>query len=155
MKGWAALTLVVLAVAFLGGKGAAGTDVAKLRPVEVLWVQVVDGEVHLHTDMGDAGRGTDVNAAIEDLKQRASGKVFLKTAEYLLLSEQAQPLLQELLGHLRPSCMVCLAQGDVDLEQVGAYLREHPPKRNLARYQAGERELEVLKVTEGSMELVS
>jgi len=91
MKGWLALTLVVLAVAFLGGKGAAGTDVAKLRPVEVLWVQVVDGEVRLHTDMGDAGRGADVNAAIEDLKQRASGKVFLKTAEYVLLSEEALP----------------------------------------------------------------
>lgn len=155
MKGWIALTLATLAVAFLGGRGNTGTEIARLRPVEVLQVERSDGLVCLKTDMGDSGVGEDVKAASEDLLEGAPGEVFLDTAEYLLVDENALELLPELMPYLRPSCMVCLVEGKVDLEQIGAYLQAHPLGRNLAQYRAGEKELEILRVSEGDVELVS
>ena len=155
MKSWIVLTMAVLAVAFLGGKGKTGTDVGKLRPVEVLWVRMQDDSIYIVTDMGDSGMGENVKSAARDLKRKASGEVFLDTGEFLLVDENAQSLIPELIEMLRPSCMICLVQGKVDMEQVGAYLRSHPPERNLAQYQACEQELEILKISKGGMELVS
>lgn len=149
MKLW----IVLVLVAVLGSLATAGTDVGQLRPVEVLWVRTEQGKVCLRTDLTDVGSGENVEAATADLKQRASGEVFPETAEYLLINEKDQDLLAELIPELRPSCMVCLVRGEVDLQQVGAYLRAHPPQRTLAQYQAGEGLEEILEISEGSMKL--
>lgn len=152
MKRWVYLLAVVLAVAFLSGKRA---DVANLRPVEVVSVTQSDGGIRIVTDSGDSGNGTDVGTAIKDLKATTPAEIFLETGEYLLVTEECLSCLPELMEHLRPSCAVCLVNGEPDMKEVAQYLKIHPPKRTLAEYRAGIKELPVLKVEEGRMELVS
>ncbi len=147
--------LVLAAVILLGGKGGTGTDIAQLRPVEVVVVGQKDGQIRIQTDTGDGGIGPDVTMAIDNLKNTAPAEIFLDTAEYLLIERECLGELPNLMNHLRPSCGVCILEGEPDLEQTARYLNIHPPKVTLSRYQAGERRLEVLVIKEGVMELVS
>jgi hypothetical protein len=57
--------------------------------------------------------------------------------------------------YLRPSCGVCLEDGETDLEQVGLFLRQHTPEITLMKYRAGDRALQTLVTREGRMHLVS
>lgn len=153
MKRWGYLLLVVLAAAMPGGRTGAGTDVAKLHPVEVVSVACTEGMIRVQTDTGDTGVGTSLRSAIEDLHRTASAEVFLETAEYLLIDREE--MLVELMDYLRPSCSVCILQGEVQLEYVASYLQLHRPTATLRKYRAGMKGLQILRVTEGRMELVS
>jgi hypothetical protein len=132
-----------------------GTDVAVLSPAEAVWASVEAGIVCLKTDGGDLGMGATVAEALENMKQTASGTVFLDTADYLLISESCTALLPALMTYLRPSCVVCLEDGSSDMEQVGAFLEYHKPELTLVRYKAGEKDLPRLRTRDGRMELVS
>lgn len=153
MKRWMYWLLAVLALSILGGKGSTGTDVAKLQPVEVVYVARMDHQVQIKTDTGDRGMGENLQTAIANMQATAPAEIFLETAEYLLVD--AEDLLGELMEVLRPSCRVCILKGDLELERVGAYLRIHQPGVTLRKYRAGMTDLQILKVTEGRMELVS
>ncbi len=155
MKQWAYWLLAGVALSFLGGKSSAGTDVAKLQPVEVVYVARADDRIRIITDTGDSGMGEDLQAAIAKLQATTPAEVFLETAEYLLVDSECWDLLDELTEVLRPSCRVCVLDGDLEPETVGAYLRIHRPVVTLRKYRAGVTDLQILKVTEGRMELVS
>ena len=149
MKRWIWL---VLAAVLLGCCESPGTDVGKLRPVEVLIVSCQGNLVVLQTDTADLGQGATLEEAVENLQATAPAQVFLDTAEYLLISREALHLLPKLRGYLRPSCGVCLLEGE-PVGDFASYLKIHQPTQTLANHNPGE--LETLKVTEGRMELVS
>ena len=155
MKGWMFWILAVVAISLLGGRSSAGTDVAQLRPVEVVSVSLVENQVQIEIDTGDKGLGTDLQTAIRNLRDTAPAEVFLETAEYLLIGSDCEALLPELMGQLRLSCRVCRLEGEFLPEQVGQYLNIHQPATTLRQYRAGLREMEVLNVNRGRMELVS
>lgn len=154
MKRWAYFVLAVLAVAWLSGKGVSGTDVAKLQPVQVVWVKAEEELIVVTADSGDQGSGTDLHSAIQDLKDSAPAEVFLDTAEYLLIAEHCTGLLPQLMDYLRPSCMVCRTEGEPDFSLVSQFLQIHQPDSTLQKYRVGITELPILKTTEGRMELV-
>lgn len=155
MKRWLWYLLVIAAVAALSGKNPSGTDVGRLQPVQVVRVSSTAGQILIQTDTGDLGQGETLKEAFEDMKNTASSKVFLDTADYLILSPKCKSLLPALMEYLRPACSVCLEDGEPDLEQVGKFLEVHDPKLTLMRYRAGQRELKTLVTREGRMELVS
>lgn len=155
MKRWGYWILAVLAVSALSGRSAAGTDVAKLRPVEVVSITCVEGQIQVRTDTGDGGIGENLKAAIQNLQDTTPAEVFLDTAEYLLIDADCKELMEELMGYLRPSCGVCMVEGNPELEKVAAYLKIHQPTATLRKFKAGMTELQTLKVAEGRMELVS
>jgi hypothetical protein len=92
--------------------------------------------------------------AFADLKQTASGDIFLETADRLLISPHAVELLPELTDYLRPGCNICVEMGQIDMESVGAFLRIHEPGVTLQDHRAGETALPVLCVVDGRMYLV-
>ena len=155
MKKWLYLLSGLLVVMVLGNSSSAGKDVGKLRPVQVVCVNMVDGQVQIWTDTGDIGVGIDLHRAVEDMKASAVAEVFLETADHLLISEQCVSLLSEAAIYLRPSCSVCLMDGEPEMEQVGQFLTLHIPKITLMEYRAGEHSLQTLKTTDGRMVLVS
>ena len=146
MKGFLIGAAVLTAALLLSGENGAGTDIAKLEPAQVLWVEESAGYVSVSTDIGQSGRGTDLAAAVRDMEQAASGTVFLDTAEYLLLSPSAEEWLPELAELLRGSCRVCLVEGTADLEAVGAYLAVHKPGVTLRDCRKGSYGLPLLSV---------
>lgn len=154
MKHWLWYALAIAALAALGFAPFQGTDVAKLNPVEVVRASEEDGYVLVETDGGDIGVGTDAKSAFADLKRKASGEMFLETADYLLLDPELTDQIAAFGAFLRPACAVCLELGEADMEVVSRFLGTHKPEVTLLDIRAGEKELPALMVWEGRMQLV-
>lgn len=155
MKRWLWYLGVVAAVAALSAKPSAGKDIGKLQPVQAVCVSCSEGMVLVQTDTGDWGEGETLPGAVERMKETAAGEVFLETADYLLLSPDCADLLPAMMEYLRPSCSVCLMEGDPDMEKVGSFMQIHAPQVTLMRYRAGDRKLQTLVTQDGRMCLVS
>ncbi len=153
MKRWIILFLATVALGLLARMDHTGTDVAQLEPVEVVYVDVDEGIYIVSTDTGQQGRGITLAGAIDGLKQGASGKVFLETAEHLLVSPAARESLPRLLQLLRPDCSLALAQSEPNMVTVARFLDTHRPGLTLNDYRALRRELPVLYTWEGGMNL--
>lgn len=124
-----AVLVLVLAIGLFmtGALPFEGSDVAALVPVEALTVDLRDGQVIL--DGGQCnGRGESWEAALEDLQHSASGKVFLGTAEQIVISRRAASLIPDVIrsDRLRPAAVVCVCPGDPpDPEEAAKYLSAH------------------------------
>ena len=116
------LYAVILALLFLAPLER--LDVAKLLPVEAVAIYLEEGEVVLETDSEDQGRGDTVQAALENLKQNATKIIYLDTARYLLVAENAQAQAQELLQYLKPSVQQGIYAGG-DVKEEAKYLDAH------------------------------
>jgi hypothetical protein len=129
------------------------SDIAKLKPVEAVRISVIQRMICVETDTGDLGAGEDLPKAFADLKQTASGDIYLETADRLLVSPQAVFLLPELKAYLRPGCNVCVALGEADMGDISEFLRNHEPGVTLQNYWTGNRDLPVLYSIDGRMYL--
>lgn len=154
MKKWLVYALILAAIPVLSFGGFGGRDVGKLQPVQAVMVQLENGKLRLLTDTEATGRGENVPEAIEDMNKTADARVYLDTADYLLLSEGAEAYLPQLQEYLRPSCCLCAVAGQIDMTKVGTFLELHQPEQTLTRYEAGERELPLLISEEGRLKLV-
>ena len=144
----AALSMVLLMR--LPGQSA---DVAELEPVETVLVCRRGSDICITTDTGATGTGENLPLAVEDLNRHASGRIFLDTADYLLV-EGEDISWEELYPVFRPGCWVCRASGIEDLEAAGAFLKIHPPSNILLQVCAEERQAENLLQKEEGLELV-
>lgn len=153
MKRWGWFLLIIASVALLNGR-TGGTDVGRLRPVQVLMVSQSGRGICLRADTGDLGYGKTVAEAMENIRACASGEIFPDTVEYLLLTPEAEPLLEDLSRYLRPSCCLCIVEGEPELSLVGAFLEQHVPEASVRLWRCAEDALPLLIVKEGRMELV-
>lgn len=155
MKKYLRYGLMALVVLFFGAESSGGKDIGKLQPVQVVCMSRIGDELLLQTDTGDQGRGHTPQEALADMKSAAAGEIFLDTAEFLLLTPDCLDILDEMGAVLRPSCSLCLMEGEPNLEQIGQFLALHTPKLTLMEYRAEPGQLQTLKTTDGRMTLVS
>ena len=155
MKRWLWYLAAVVLVAALGWMPFHGTDVAKLQPVELLCVMADGGKVKVQTDTGESGQGAMLQEAVFDLKESTAGEIFLDTADFLLLSESALYLMDEMGAYLRPGCKVCLFTDAPETETAARFLRTHAPDKTLLDYRAGDCSLPRLIIQKERMYLVS
>lgn len=144
MRRWIVYALVLALVLLLSP--AAKTDVGELLPVELLYIYYSnEGTLCVETDTGDFGTGETLDRALSDLKATASGNIFLDTADYLVITKEAAPLLPQLWKILRPATQVCLGAG----ADAGAakFLSAHKPGVTLNDVRAGMGILPVLTWT--------
>lgn len=151
MKRW---VLLLLLGALLLCKPFSATDVARLKPVDVIRVSTTNGGILVETDTGETGTGQDLDSAFENLKKTADGEIFLETADRLLISPQAVELLPELTDYLRPGCNICVEMCAVELDLVSDFLDTHEPGLTLQDHRAGQCVLPVLYLIDGRMYLV-
>lgn len=144
MKAWLWFGAFLGAVCVLSRLPHPAVDVGELEPVQVVAVVWSEGAYHLSADTGASGRGATLAQAAENLSEGATGKVFLETAEFVLLAPGV-PVTEEFCAVLRPSCRVSLAPAGTDPEAAGEYLRVHPPGTTLNDLRAGKRTLEWLR----------
>ena len=152
MKRWIAYFGVLAAALAL--EPSSGTDIAKLQPVQAVYLYIEDGALIIQTDTGDVGRGRNLDGAFADLKQTTAGTVFLDTADYLIVTETTAELIPGLYDDLRPACIICIGETKIDLEMAVGYLTAHEPKSTLKDHRAGQTELPRLRTEEGRMYLV-
>ena len=118
MKHWIIYMVIVLLVS----TSFRGTDIAKLAPVEVVWLSENAGEIYLETDTGDSGKGDSVQAAYNNMKASAHGTIFLDTADYLIIQNGNEHLIADTYELLRPNCRICSAPIIPDMESVAGFL---------------------------------
>lgn len=144
---------IVLYIAVLGLLTLApvkSIDLGNLRPVEVVMVCRQADAVVIATDTEDVGRGTDAAAALENLKATTPGTVYLDTAEYLLVAEDAEDAAEQLRNSLKKSVRVCMAEPEVDLKTAAEFLPVHGDLPQLKNWKTGDK-LPCLTVTENGL----
>ena len=99
-------------------------DVAKLAPVEAVAVYMDNNEVVLETDTELIGRGTTAEKALAVLKTSAPAVVYLDTARYLLIGENAQAYAEDLLKHFKTTVKTGRYQGG-EVKAEAQYLDVH------------------------------
>lgn len=124
MKKWLLLTAVLIAVAILSHRPHPARDVAKLEPVQAVYVYANGRELCIETDTGAKGTGKNLTEAAANMKANASAELFLDTAEFLLL-DPTIPITEEFHTLLRPTCKVTWIVDPPDLQAASAYLSIH------------------------------
>lgn len=132
------LVAVITTVAITGLLPFAGTDIAKLHPVEVLIVSRSEGGLLLQTDSGMYGIGENVEDALQKLRLQSAGNVFLDTANYLLVATECEEEIRSLWDYVRPACQVYHFKGEGRYEDIGKYLESHPSQITVLGYLQGE-----------------
>lgn len=128
------------------------TDLGKLKPVETVLIYGDRGQVVLETDTEDRGSGATVELALQNMKEKSSGVIYMDTADYLLLGEGGEPWVPKLRGLLKGKVQVCMAEKEVDIRLAGSFLAVHKPEWTVETW-IPEARLQVLMVSDGKMKL--
>ena len=88
-------------------------NVGNLRPVQIIAVRKMNKWVMVETDTEDKGIGGTIAQALQNMKDRSDGVIYLDTAQYLLVEKDAEELIGDLSNALKPSVRLCIA---ADLE---------------------------------------
>ena len=111
-------------------------DIAKLQPIEAVFVHDIVGGVEIFTDTGDWGRGETVLDALEDMKFNATRYIYLDTARYLLVSKEKHII--DLKKELKGSVRLGIWNPDDDLYDIVNYLDIHDNMPKLKSWKQGD-----------------
>ena len=154
MKRWYLYIILYALAGVFGLSPFRGNDLAVLSPVEVVWLEAEQGVVRIETDNGDVGVGDTVKAALENMKATASAEIFLDTADYLIVKQGSEALIEQMRESIRPSCSLCAAQKIPDMKKVAAFLSVHEPSVKMKNGFKGVESLPVLQERKGRLILV-
>ncbi len=101
------------------------TDVGKLKPVQAVWISKQNGQIVLQTDTGDTGAGRTVGDALADMEAACLGIIYLDTAQFLLVSENALDQIPALRQHLKGSVKLCQWEGKGSISDAAKYMSAH------------------------------
>lgn len=135
MRRWLKWVAAVVCIAAL--LDSERMDIGQLQPAELLYLYKENGMVCIRTDTGDSGVGVDVPTAVENLQETALGTIFLNTADYLVLAENAVVLLMDIQEFVRPSTEVCWTRVEIDTQNAAKYLCVHSPGVTVQMTRAG------------------
>lgn len=113
-------------------------DVAKLLPIQAVAIYMEGSFVALETDTEHKGQGASAGQALQDLKTNTPAVVYLDTAEYLLVSEDAIHYVDELREYLKPSVKVCVCDASEHVKDAAKYLDVHGDLPKLRDWKAEE-----------------
>ena len=105
-------------------------DIAKLEPVQLVYIYKEAGSLCIETDTDHRGTGRDLSEAAADLRSKADGEIFLETAEFLLLDPDVT-VAADFFTLLRPGAGVVYTGERPDLTAAAEYLSIHPPEHTL------------------------
>ena len=123
MKRWLAVLAGISLAIFL--PPTEKTEISDLCPVELLSIYREEGMLWVETDTGSVGRGKNLTAALTELEETASGKIFLDTADYVLVTAATKDVLPELKKRLRPATEIVQVCGEVDSRAAADFLSVH------------------------------
>lgn len=109
-------------------------DIGVLEPIQAVWLSSADGNVVLETDTEDKGTGKTVTEALQDMKRRSQGIVYLDTAQFLLVSEDAVGRIPEITAYLKDSVKACLWTGEGSVADAARYMQAHKMGVRLSRW---------------------
>lgn len=126
------LYLLIIAGLLLAPVGQ--MDIGVLEPIQAVWLSSAEGKLILETDTEDKGAGKTVTEALQDMKQRSQGIVYLDTAQFLLVSEDMVSEIPEIKEYLKGSVKVCLWTGEGEIADAARYMQAHKIGVRLSRW---------------------
>ena len=99
-------------------------DIAKLEPVEAIALSVEGNMLVLETDGEYTGKGATVEEALQNLRENTPAVIYLDTARYLLMAEDAKAYQEEMAAQLKPSVQIGIYQGG-EVKEEAKYLDAH------------------------------
>lgn len=129
MKKWL-YAAALLALGLLTRLPHPARDIAKLEPVQLVYIYKEMDHLCIETDTDHRGAGRDILEAAADLRSKADGEIFLETAEFLLLEEDVI-VTADFFTLLRPGAGVVYTGERPDLTAAAEYLSIHPPEHTL------------------------
>ena len=127
-------------------------ELGKMKSVETVSIRCEKGFVVVETDTEDMGSGETLTEALKDLEETTPGRIYLDTAQYLLIGGEAEGMVSQLKVMLKEGTRLCKREGEVDMKTVGEYLRHHTPEMKLKNWKQGDR-LQVLTAENGRLKL--
>ncbi len=100
-------------------------DIGKLRPVQAVVVYRDEANVVIETDTGDRGEGESAEEALKNLKATTPAVIYLDTADFIIVAENAQNDAQQLREHFRRAAEVYGFFGKAEAEAAAKYLSIH------------------------------
>ena len=100
-------------------------DIAELLPVESVAIYTESDQVVLQTNTENTGRGVTVSSALENLKAVTPAVVYLDTAKYLLVSEDATAYVDDLRQYLKSSVEVAVCDAKNMVKDAARYFGTH------------------------------
>ncbi len=100
-------------------------DISDLEPIQAVKMSLQQGNILLQTDTGDVGIGKSVKEALSNMKQASEGIVYLDTAQFLTVSEDAQDYIGHMKEFLKGKVKVCIWEQNGDLEGAAKYMKAH------------------------------
>ena len=99
-------------------------DIAKLEPVEAIALSVEGNMLVLETDGEYTGKGATVAEALQKLRDNTPAVIYLDTARYLLVAEDAKAYQEEMAAQLKSSVKIGIYQGG-EVKEEAKYLDAH------------------------------
>jgi hypothetical protein len=99
-------------------------EVANLQPVQTVAIYTEPGAVVLETDTHNIGRGASVSEAVVNLEETTPGVIYLDTAEYLLVTKDAETYVDALREYLNPSVKVSFWEAGRGVDVAAKFLSE-------------------------------
>ena len=88
----------------------------------------------METDLGQKGSGESLKDALNNLKRNSIGIVYLKTTEYLLVTNKAENLLVELGEYFGGNARVYIGNASGQIAETAQYLSVHGRLPKLKKY---------------------
>lgn len=114
-------------------------EIANLEPVRGIWLSRYNDQILLQTDTGSQGTGQTLSDALNNLKATSSGIVYLDTAEYLLVSENATGEITALAPYVKKSVRLCKWEGEGELETAVKYANAHKLGTKICHWKTGDK----------------
>lgn len=115
------------------------TDVADLHPVQTVALYKTQNGYRIETDTQDFGVGDTIDTAYNNLIETTPGIIYLDTADFLLVFDDAADAVQEMGKYLKKSVRICGAVGQGDLKAVSRYLSVQGGLQPLSKWKSGQK----------------
>ena len=122
-------------------------NIANLEPIQGIWMCFENDTIVVETDTADRGTGDTVKQAIENMKQNSSGIVYLDTADYLFVSEDAQEEIAAMKPFVNKTVKLCQWDGESGFDDAIKYAESHKKGLQIKRWSEGSKlpEIEPVK----------
>lgn len=135
MKRWILYGAILVALLTIPVKPL---NVGKLRPVQVVLAYKENDWLVIQTDTGDVGIGETAQQALKNMEDTTSGVIYLDTAEYLLVTRDADDAINALRTALKPKTQICYAEPEIDIKEAGKFLASHKGLPKLKDWKTGQ-----------------
>lgn len=101
------------------------TDISNLKPIQAIFINKDGDNYIVKTDTDDLGIGKSIKEAVETMKTRCEKLIYLDTAQYLFVDQDARETIDDISQYLKDKVVICIWDGVGEIKSAAQYVRAH------------------------------